>query len=512
MVSERLNDLLTALILSAAPPGQLAEDDLVWLQEASDEEIEALLQTLCSVELSGVEPLNLAHVVRRLVFRLQPWMQHQRRRLSSGSLPLIVDLYSRLGADHPARPGLLQLLSSSAQPTDLAALAELLVGDPPPNAEGVMLAVGPLLQHTDYDPAELFPRLLDAVGHQAVAASVLDLANFLSRRQLVETHPAAERKGQLMLLLSEIVRRLEQIEEDPDNFAQSREALIQQIDDGVALAVALCDALALIGDEEAIGKLYQAFEVRHRRVHTEAAAALARFGEETGEQALLALAAEPVARLRVLAYAEELGFAEKIDDQYRTPSAQAEAELALWLAQPPQMGIPPTELELVDSQTLYWPGFDEPVECFLLRFIYRVGAGQYSNIGIAGPLTHAFAADLQDLPPDDIYAAFAGWHAEHDDIYQRDVDDLVEAQRVEVARLERRLRDDRFTDVQPVQLGMFLGDRVLVAKAHREGHAGIAVTDGRDALWFALRNPERPITAHEAICIYKGRRLLREFN
>jgi hypothetical protein len=274
----------------------------------------------------------------------------------------------------------------------------------------------------------------------------------------------------------------------------------------------LCDALALIGDKAAVAKLYQAFEIRHRRLHTEAAAALARFEEEAGREALIALAAEPVARLRVLAYADELDLSDRIEEQYRTDAAQAESELALWLAQPSQMGIPPTRLELVDSRTQYWPGYDEPVACFLFRFTYQVGETQYSNIGIAGPGTHAFAADLQDLPPNDIYAAFAGWQAEHEDIYELDANELTEQQRVEVAKLERRLRDDHYDAIQPTMLGMFLGDRVLVAKAAREGHAGIAVTDGHESLWFANRNPERPIRSLEAICIYKGRRLLRSFN
>jgi hypothetical protein len=503
---------LTRLTQSDVMLRELEPEDLHWLDEASDEEVEQLLAALCSSELPPVDARDLASVLRHLVYRLQPWMKQERRRLDPNTIPLVRALYGVLGPKYPARCYLLQMLSSSAAVDDLAELADLLAEDPPEDASAAMLALGPLFQHTDYDVTALFPRLLDAIAHQAVAASVIDLANFLTRRESQRPHPAAPRKQELMALLSGIVQRLGQIEEDPDNFAESREQLMQQIDDSVALAVALCDALALIGDKEAIGKLYQAFEIKHRRLHTEAAAALARFGEEEGEKALVALAAEPVARLRVLAYADELGFADKIDDQYRTATAEAEAELALWLAQPAQMGIPPTQLELVDSQTQYWPGFDDPVESFLFRFVYRVGEGEYSNIGIAGPLTHAFAADLQDLPPDDIYAAFAGWHVQHEDIYERDFEDLIEAQRVEVSKLERRLRDDRFDAIQPVKFGMFLGDRVLVARANREGHAGIAVTDGHDSLWFAHRHPERPITAAEAICIYRGRRLLRTFN
>src|SRR5439155_25590943 len=127
-----------------------------------------------------------------------------------------------------------------------------------------------------------------------------------------------------------------------------------------------------------------------------------------GVNELVALAAEPVARLRVLAYADEVGIRDKIEPQFATPEARAEAELCVWLAEPTQYGVPPTSCELVDRRRLHWPGFDDPVECFLFRFQYALtiegeGERSFSNIGIAGPVAHAFIADLGDLSPDDIY-------------------------------------------------------------------------------------------------------------
>src|SRR6185312_3349414 len=132
------------------------------------------------------------------------------------------------------------------------------------------------------------------------------------------------------------------------------------------------DALALIGDKSAVGKLYQALRVGHRRLRTEAAAALARLGEAQGADELAQLAAEPIARLRVLAYTDELGLKEKIDPQYTTAVARAEAELCVWLAEPTQYGVPPTSCELFDCRRQHWPGFDDPVDCFLFQFQYVV--------------------------------------------------------------------------------------------------------------------------------------------
>jgi hypothetical protein len=284
----------------------------------------------------------------------------------------------------------------------------------------------------------------------------------------------------------------------------------------VALAVSLCDALALIGDKNATGKLNQALQVGHRRLRTEAAAALARLGEEQGVAELVTLAAEPVARLRVLAYADELGFRDRVDPQYATPQARAEAELCVWLAEPTQYGVPPTSCELFDHRKQHWPGYDEPIDCFLFQFQYVVtveGVEQsLSNIGIAGPLVHAFTADLGDLPADDLYAAFAGWHAQHTDIREYDVERLSKSQQLEVERLKRRLSDEGYASIQPQRMGYFFGEKVLLAIVQRQEVAGVAVVDFKDTLFFPQRHSRRPIGIDESYSIYKGRKLLRAFN
>jgi len=184
----------------------------------------------------------------------------------------------------------------------------------------------------------------------------------------------------------------------------------------------------------------------------------------------------------------------------------------LWLAQPGQLGIPPTRLEVVDSRAQPWPGFAEPVDCFLFRFTYQFADAQYSNIGIAGPLTHALAADLLEMSPEDIYATFAGGHAQHEGIYETDVVDLTDEQRIEVSRLERRLRDAGYDAIQPLQLGFLLGQRMLVATAVLDGVAGIAVVDSQDIQWLASAGRQRPFGPSEACSLYKGRRLLRAFD
>lgn len=484
--------------------------DISWIAQANDEEVAQLLGRLAEAGTSlATSDKSLAVVFRQLSLRT---FRQRDSQLSDRTLESIGRLYRQLGASGGARCYLLQMLANAQRAPALALFAELIVEDPPADRNGVGLAMGPLFQHRMYDPRVLFPHLVAGICHPSLAAAILDLCNYLTREQRVEQHPALSRKTELVKLLGALVQRLAQFEEAPAVEDASLASLAKQVDDSVALTVALCDALGLMGDVAATGKLRQALQLKHRRLRTEAAGALARLGDEEGRDTLLRLAAEPICRLRVLHYAEELGLLENVEPKFRTLVARAEAELALWLAEPTQMGIPPARLELVDERLLYWPGFNDPVACYLFRFLYPFRKGTYSNIGIAGPLTHAFSADLEDLPPNDIYAAFAGWHAKHEEIYEVAITELDERERIEASRLERRLRDEGYSPIRPLQLTYFLGTRMLVAEAQREDRAGIGLADSQEILWYPASGRPRPIGPHEATCIYKGRKLLRAFN
>jgi len=486
-----------------------------WLQTASAEQISLLLQELLDRQPPGNAAVDglLAIVFQQLMLR-----QHGRGRqlpplfLDESLVALIAAVYRHLESGSTARELLPSLLSGVRSPRALVELADLLVDDPPRNPTLVAASLGPLFQHDDYDPRLLFPRLLGGLIHPAVAVGVLDLANFLTRRYRFGQHPAAGHVQGLASLLGGIVGRLGQLESSPPQSKDEIQQRSHQISEGVSLAVSLCDALALIGDRSVTGKLHQASELSHRRLRAEAAGALARLGDQAGREMLIGLASEPIVRLRVLAYAEELGFLDQVDEQYRTAVARAEAELVLWLAQPAQVGVPPAECEWIESRCLSWPGYEDPVDCHLFRFHYQFGDAQYTNVGIAGPACHAFGSDLSDLPPDDIFAAFAGWHAEHEEMYEFDVAELHEAEHAEVARLVRRLHDDGYDQIQPRKLCLFFGDRVLVADAVREGKPGVAVADYVETAWLPRSASSRPPGVDEAYCIYKGRRLLRTFN
>ena len=480
-----------------------------WIRTATDDQVDQIVENLHSCvdfRTADEEFLNtiFSHLIRRAV--------STKRSLAATSQDCVAGLYRRLGSQSEVRHQLLLLLTQSASPADLRCFAQLMAFDPPGSSAAAAAAFSPLFRRKKIDVSALFPTILEGISHVQIAAPILDLANFVTRHDLVDRHPAHDRKTTLIDLLGKIVGRLGRLGDDVCESSESWSTRREMVNDGLALCVSLCDALALIGDSAAIGKLNQAIELEHRRVRVEAAAALARLGEKRGTEELVKLAAEPVARLRVLAYTEELDIVQDVADQYKTEIARSEAELACFLAKPTQFGIAPTHFELIDQREQYWPGYDAPVVCFLFRYTYSLPNSSWSNIGISGPLTHSWNSDMENLSFDDIYAAYAGWQAEHEDIYQIDIHDLHPQQRRHVERLKNRLADEGHDEIRDESLGFFFGEQVLLATACNDGIRGSVVVDQQNVYWYPHASHSRYLTPSDVFAIYKGRKMLRMFN
>jgi hypothetical protein len=288
--------------------------------------------------------------------------------------------------------------------------------------------------------------------------------------------------------------------------------LSELVGETVALVVALCDALALVGDDSIVGKLHQALELSHRRVRTEAAAALARLGDPRGATALAELAATPAMRQRALAYLDELGLIDRAAEEHRTPQARAEGELAAWLAMPTHFGAPPNAMTLVDERRLFWPGYAESVECRLFDYEYLTPNGSFSSVAIVGPVMHAFMVDLEDLPPPDIYALYAGWEAEHAEIAEQSADELSPSQAAAWQSIGAELTSAGYSDVRLEKVGRFFESVDWVATAVRDGRPGVVVVSDDRAHWYPRGAGRRAPGPTEVYWIDKGRRLLATFN
>lgn len=508
------------------PNAVLERHGATWIPSISAEHFVDLLDKTTGFAPFSRQTVNI-DVLRATLEQVPQWAAQIKTKSAADSIDIansLSELYAALAnVPEVPRQNLLRTLATLGGKKNLHFFCDLILNDPPNGSAEATTPFLPLFQKPNSDDVELvFPKLLDGLANPHLAPAILDLANFYVRTKRAASHPAAERHSQLSTLLDGLTTGLKNLQTAVEDQNESAEAAYQRYNDSIALVVSLCDALALIGNAESVPTLNRLFELRHRRVHVEAAAALARLDQENGRKALAALAAEPAARLRVLNYATELNLADTISEEFRTPVAIAESELVAFLAEPTNMGVPPSSCELVDSCTQYWPGYEEPRMCYLFRYAYQgLDADQrelsYSNIGIAGPLVHVFRADLGDRPVADIYGAFAGWQTEHEEIYESTLEQLNPADLRIAGELGRRIDESDYPKVTSVLLGSFFGEKVLVAEATKSGEEpgstieGSLIIDAQDIHWFPRRS-KRSIDCEMAYNIYKGKRLLKAFN
>lgn len=488
---------------------------VTWIAEASPQALEELLQVVeANLELFAESTQRLTILMQASASRLlASFKEDPAGEIATVSPELLSQLFDRLSPlEGQAAAHALQVLAAQGDEESIEALAMSLDETPPADWQHAGLALSPLW---DASPTQLelfFERLQEGLFHPTVMAILLDLANYSVRNQKLELHPWSDRVKELANLLSQVIVRLEQLQRDPTKFGDQVEQIQQVLGESVALTVALCDALGLIGGSVAIESLLQAQELAHRRIQAEAAAALARLGDQRGKDHLIELAADPVARLRAVTYAEEIGLGEQIAEDQKTPLALAESELASWLANPEQFGFPPSKIELLDTRTQFWPSYEDPQNCFLFHYEYNLPGGKVANTGMAGPLTHAFHADLTHLSVDDAYAAFAGWQAEHEEIFEVPIKLLNSAQQRETRQLADHFEEQGFKVSEGLALTFLLGEIAFLARLEKGHQAFFGITDGLETLCFPVSEASTSMTPEIALAVYRGRKLLRTFN
>jgi hypothetical protein len=470
-------------------------------------------------------PANTAEGAYSLDQCLQPVIDHlvgREQRLIEEELQnewtadrqdAVHKLYVNCPPNSELRCHLLRWLATAGTEDCLRQWSDMVCDNPPFHRTAMVLVFAPLMQPHFSPPAWLMDQLLNnATSHSQIAPAVYDLLNYYFRHGKVDAHPAAQRSEALVGLLSQLTQQMSKIESGNLPSGATAESVNLLISDSVALIVALCDSFALQNYKAAVAPLQDAMRLRHRRVQTEAAAALTRLGDAQGKATLVDLAREPIARLRVLAYADELGFRDEISLELQGEISLAESHLAIWLAEPSQMGLSPSKIELVDTRELYWPGYDHPVQCFLFKYSYGLGDTGLSNIGICGPMTHAFVSDLKHLSIDEMYAAFAGWQTVHQEIFQLTPRQAESTFRNDWRRLVGDLHAEAYDEADIKTAASFFGELVLIAEVIAEGKPGTAIIDANSKSWFSLGSPDQPIDFQMAFSIWKGQQMLNSFN
>lgn len=487
--------------------------EIPWLSSIRAEELDVLLFGMLTLLRDEAADVSRCNALLRQLTAPRQSRTFEAPTLSEQSVETVAQMYREGNAWGLRTHALLTLLILRGNAVGWNRFADLIVESPPLEPEAAAEAFAPLWRRADGPYDQLFPGLFQALGHLSVAAIVLDLANFLTRSGRLKKHPGKDRAEELIGLLGQLVERLESLEETSRERGVSDLSEARRVTETISLAISLCDALALIQDPAAIGKLYRMLELAHRRLRVEAAAALASFQDETGVRTLIEMASEPLVRLRACAYAKELGREDEIDPQYRTPVAQAESELVLRLSERDFFGMPPNACELIDQRSLVWPGASEAVDCFLFRFRYQTSMGAYENIGIAGPLAYALPADLTSLEPESIYAILAGWHTEHDDLRMMKLDPANSRERTLVQQHVRQLESQGVHAIEPQFVGHFFEHRIFVFSAVRDDDEGGTVLAAPEGLfWLAARSEVRPVDPQTAYHAYVGYQVLSHFN
>ncbi len=488
------------------------------VQIASPEELDLVLDIILEKwEVVCLHPTRIRGIAQVLASHLITSASSQKDQSNEPAQPLSAELldclYDRLLQVEPTGAAhVLQCLAAQDDDPSLRTLVDILKDRPPEQWQVVGIGLSPLWNAGREKLERFFATVEEGLTHPSTMPVLLDLANHAYRARRLSPHPFSDREPTVRQLLADVVVRLEKLESDPSRYGERVEEIQQVLADGLSLTQSLSDALGLIGQPTAASVLAQAMELSHRRVQVEAAAALVRLGDSRGKQRLIELAADTVARSRVVQYAEELDISSEIDEQYRFPQALAESELAAWLASPAQFGLPPNSIQHVDWRTLYWPGYEEPRDCYLFRFQYELPGGSYTNLGMAGPLVHAFPASLDGMTVEDVYAAFAGWHAEHEEIFEVPADKLNSVQRSEARRLELAFRRDGYQVEELLALTFLLGEPSLLAQLRQEDRVVVAVTDGQETTCFAVDETPLANSPDLVLAIHRGRKLLRAFN
>jgi hypothetical protein len=236
--------------------------------------------------------------------------------------------------------------------------------------------------------------LRDPLPEGFSAVLTLDLANALARQNRLQRHPFNSPTGIAKL-----------------------EAWLTSKDGGeFSYAHSAAASLPFLA-EPARGRL-AALAMDHvdPKVQLEAAWASAYLGSDAGLRFLIRMTENVQVSLMAQRYLHELGRAELIPPGAAEPDFRAMAEMSEWLAHPQEFGEPPTEIELYDSRTLFWPPTEDTRQLWLFRYRY---AGHKENgeddvgIGMVGSVTFAlFGETTGDLSPEDVYGLHCCWELE----------------------------------------------------------------------------------------------------
>lgn len=211
----------------------------------------------------------------------------------------------------------------------------------------------------------------------------------------------------------------------------------------------------------------------------------------------------------------DLGRGDAVPAAAEEPGFKAQAEFAVWLTHPCELGRPADELEIVDHRTLYWPPDGRDLPFWLIRYRLHGPVDEYLDpvgIGLVGSLTFCFFSyDLVDRLPEDAYATHCYWECCHEDLI---IENSVDADSGEYDSLLPQYTGGDCQLVRIVEVAELSSELnypqplVALASATRHGQASWLVLDGPRSRRYSAAEMRAEQSGSIVLMLHVGRRLL----
>ena len=147
-------------------------------------------------------------------------------------------------------------------------------------------------------------------------------------------------------------------------------------------------------------------------VQMEVAWVKAKLGNSEGIERLQCFASNPLYAERAQAYLQEFEVEASVLPPEDNPDFWALSTMASWLSHPNEFGRVPDELEVYDTQVLFWPPTDDQRQVWLLKFAYN--DRQRFGLAMTGSITFALRGiETAELSPMEAYGLHCAWELQH---------------------------------------------------------------------------------------------------
>ena len=247
------------------------------------------------------------------------------------------------------------------------------------------------------DAIRVLLELTDDLPDGQIGMGILDCSNALSLEGAQFTHPFDQDEG---------IQRFEKW-------------LAEQEGEGISKSQSAVAALPFLKHPKRNRLLQIAVDHPHPLIQAEAGWALCKLGDRRGVRLLQSVARNVRYSGTARMYLEELGEEAFIPREALEPAFLAKADLCQFLAHPGEYGVPPDQVEIVDTQTLNWPPTRRQETVWLVRVTYGSGHASvdpHSGVAFVGTALFYEPERMKDLKTlDQLYGAYCAWELSETD-------------------------------------------------------------------------------------------------